>query len=190
MKRTLRNTLTVLLSSALALPFAAGAQTGARTPVETGGKGPMAPMAVAPFAPNATLTESFDTLPGTSPNQCPAGWTCTNLSAPLGSTNWFQGSSTTFPAQAGPVTGYIAANFNNTTGGAGVISNWLLTPQVNFATGAELRFWTRVPTGGSVYPDRLEVRISTAGASTNVGANATTEGDFTTTIITDRKSVV
>ena len=183
MKRTLRNTLSVLLSSALTLPLVAGAQTGIRTPVEAGGKGPMAPMAIAPFAPNATLTESFDVIPGTDPNKCPTGWTCTNLSAPLGVTNWFQGTSA-FPAQAGPATGYIAANFNNTTGGAGVISNWLLTPQVNFATGAELRFWTRVPAGGGAYPDRLEVRISTAGASTNVGANATSVGDFTTTIIT------
>ncbi|HWS25655.1 MAG TPA: choice-of-anchor J domain-containing protein, partial [Xanthomonadales bacterium] len=168
MKRSLRNAFGLLLSSALILPLAAGAQTGTRSPVETGGKGPMAPMAVSPFAPNATLVESFDALAGTSPNQCPTGWTCTNLSSPLGSTNWFQGNSAVFPAQAGPVTGYIATNFNNTTGD-NTISNWLLTPQVNFATGSELRFWTRIGTG-TIFPDRLEVRISTAGASTNVGA--------------------
>jgi hypothetical protein len=111
-----------------------------------------------------------------------AGWSLQNLSNPIGTTDWFQGNDATFPSQAGAPTAYIGANFNNTTGGAGLISNWLLTPEVNFGTGAELRFWTRVPTGGSQFPDRLEVRVSAAGASTDVGADNTTVGDFTTTL--------
>lgn len=41
-----------------------------------------------------------------------------------------------------------------------------------------MSFWTRGPTG-STFPDRLEVRYSTAGASTNVGTLATDVGDFT-----------
>ena len=116
------------------------------------------------------------TLPG-------ADWSLQNLSNPLGTTDWFQGNDGVFPAQAGAPTAYIGANFNNTTGGTGVISNWLLTPEVNFGTGAELRFWTRVPTG-STFPDRLEVRLSSAGTSTNVGADETTVGDFTTVLTT------
>lgn len=116
-----------------------------------------------------------------------AGWSLQNLSNGLGTIDWFQGNDATFPSQAGATTAYIAGNFNNTDGGGtgadGFISNWLITPEVNFGTGAELRFWTRVPTGGSQFPDRLEVRVSSAGASTNVGGDNTTVGDFTTTLI-------
>ncbi len=36
---------------------------------------------------------------------------------------------------------------------------------------------------GTIYPDRLEMRLSTAGASTNVGTTATSVGDFTTVLV-------
>ncbi|HET7845376.1 MAG TPA: choice-of-anchor J domain-containing protein, partial [Xanthomonadales bacterium] len=97
------------------------------------------------------------------------------------STNWFQGNATVFPAQAGATTSYIGANYNN-TGAIGTISNWLITPQVNFLNGATLTFWTRTTTAAS-FPDRIEVRLSTNGASTNVGANETSVGDFTTLLV-------
>jgi hypothetical protein len=132
------------------------------------------PPAANSFRPEATIVQTFDTLTGTAPNQCAAGWLCVNNSSPLGTTNWFTGNTGVFTAQAGA--GYIAANFNNTTGGTGTISNWLISPQVSFGAGAELRFWTRVPTGGSAFPDRLEVRASTTG--TNTGGTATSTGDF------------
>src|SRR5690606_21997858 len=74
----------------------------------------------------------------------------------------------------------IGANFNNTAG-TGTISNWLMTPEMVLQNGTEVRFWTRVPTG-STLPDRLEVRLSTAGASTDVGATATSVGDFSTVL--------
>lgn len=137
------------------------------------------------FAPNATITEAFDVVAGTPP--CPASWTCTNNSAPLGTTNWFQGNSTVFPAQAGATgTEYIAANFNNTAG-AGDISNWLITPLVQFGSGSELRFWARVPTGGAAFPDRLEIRVSSAGTAT--GGTSTSTGDFSTLIGTINPSL-
>jgi hypothetical protein len=155
---------------ALALPLMAAAQTGART---TPDATPDSPSAVAPYAPLATITESFDALGGTSPNQCPTGWICSNVSSPLGVTNWFQQSaSPPFPAQAG--TGYIAANFNNTSG-AGTISNWLITPVMQFGTGAELRFWARTTTSAT-YPDRVEIRASTGGSSN--GGTSSSTGDF------------
>ena len=86
-----------------------------------------------------------------------------------------------FPAQSGAATSYIGANFNNTTD-TNTISNWLLTPPVTLQNGATMTFYTRtvdVPT----FPDRLQVRMSTNGASSNVGTTATDVGDFTTLLL-------
>ncbi|MBX3059023.1 MAG: choice-of-anchor J domain-containing protein [Anaerolineae bacterium] len=109
------------------------------------------------------------------------GWFMQNNSAPLGSTGWFQGNSAVFPAHAGAPTAYIGANFNNTSG-VGTISNWLLTPELALSNGDTLSFWTRTA-AGSTWPDRLQVRLSTAGASTNVGSGANDVGDFTTLLL-------
>lgn len=122
---------------------------------------------------DASLGEGFDDITLLAG----AGWQLTNNSDPLGSTGWFQGNSAVFPAQQGAPTAYIAANFNNTAG-TGTISNWLLTPVLNLADGSILTFWTRT-TLGSIWPDRLQVRMSLNGASTNVGATANSVGDFT-----------
>lgn len=124
------------------------------------------------------LAEGFDaitTLPA-------AGWSLQNLSAPVGSRGWFQGNPDVFPAQSGATNSYIGANFNSTAG-TGVISNWLITPQTALENGSTLKFYTRT-TDGAPFADRLEVRLSTAGASTNVGATATSVGDFTTLLLT------
>lgn len=169
-----RTTL-LAVAVALALPALSMAQTNART--ASSGPNP-APAAVAIYAPNATITESFDVLAGASPNQCPTGWTCSNVSAPLGTTNWFQGNPTVFAAQAGA--GYIGTNYNNTAG-TGTISNWLITPVMQFGTGAELRFWARTSTSAA-YADRLEIRASSGGNST--GGTPTSTGDFTTSLAT------
>ena len=123
------------------------------------------------------LTEVFDditTLPA-------AGWVQTNHSTTIGTTGWFQGNDTVFPSHSGATTSYIGANFNNTTG-TNTISNWLLTPPVTLQNGATMTFWTRTTTANP-FPDRLQVRMSTAGASTNVGTTATDVGDFTTLLL-------
>jgi hypothetical protein len=167
----------------LAILLAAGtthAQTGSRS-APSGPAG--TPASVSPFLPNAVITEGFDTV-GT----CPAGWTCANNSAVVGTTTWFQGNDTVFPAQAGATTAYIGANFNSTTG-TNTISTWLVSPQVNFGTGASLSFWTRTVTTPQ-FADRLEVRLSTAGASTNVGTGPTGVGDFTTLLTTVNPNLV
>jgi hypothetical protein len=125
-----------------------------------------------------SFEESFDditTLPG-------AGWALQNLSEPLGVTDWFQGNPDNFEAHEGAPDAYISANFNSTAGGDGVISNWLMTPEVELFNGTELSFWTRVPS--NAFPDRLEVRLSTSGASTFAGASATEVGDFDTVLLT------
>ncbi|MCE1202560.1 MAG: choice-of-anchor J domain-containing protein, partial [Bacteroidia bacterium] len=53
------------------------------------------------------MTQGFEDitlLPG-------LGWALTNNSSPLGTTGWFQGNPTVFPAHAGPETSYIGANY-------------------------------------------------------------------------------
>jgi hypothetical protein len=109
------------------------------------------------------------------------GWFMQNNSSPLGTTDWFQGNPDVFPAQSGASDAYIGANFNNTTG-VGTISNWLLTPELDLSVLQSLSFWTRGPTA-STFPDRLEVRLSTNGSSTNVGSGANDVGDFTSLML-------
>ena len=66
------------------------------------------------------------------------------IGAPLGSTNWFQGDISVFPALSEPDNSYIASDYNNTTG-VGTISNWLLTPPLTLVNGAQMSFFTRKP---------------------------------------------
>ena len=70
------------------------------------------------------------------------GWFMQNNSHPLGTNDWFQGNPAAFVAHSGATNSYIGANFNN-TGGAGTISNWLLTPVVTMENGTKMTFWTR-----------------------------------------------
>ncbi|OAM88674.1 hypothetical protein AW736_15670 [Termitidicoccus mucosus] len=112
-----------------------------------------------------------------------------NNSSPLGSTTWFQGNSVeTFASHAGAPNAYIGANFNNTTGGAGTISNWLVTPSVMIGNGDTFTFYTR-KMAGIDYPDRLELRLSLNGDSTNVGASSTATGDFATLLLSINPSL-
>jgi hypothetical protein len=122
---------------------------------------------------NGGLVQGFDDITTLSG----AGWVIVNMSNPLGSLGWFQGNNSVFSAHNGAVTSYIAANYNSTAG-TGTISNWLLTPVLELRNNAVLGFWTRT-VADSPYPDRLQVRLSLNGASTNVGATATSVGDFT-----------
>ena len=109
------------------------------------------------------------------------GWTAQNNSSPLGVTNWFQGNADVFSAQAGAANAYIGANYNNGADAA-TISNWLLTPPVTLQDGATFVFWTRAD-GYQMYPDRLQVRLSTNGSSVDVGTTATSVGDFSTLLL-------
>ncbi len=72
----------------------------------------------------------------------------------------------------------------NFTSGTGVsnISNWAFMPTMVMNNGDVLSFYTRAP-AGSTFPDRMQVRMSTNGASVNVGATDTSVGDFTTLLL-------
>lgn len=138
------------------------------------------------------FTENFDDITLLTGN----GWFLQNNSAPVGTTSWFQGSNVAaggpFDAYNGAANAYIGANYNNTSG-SGIISTWLVTPNRTFRNGDVLTFYTRkpaIPTGATDYPDRLEVRLSTNGASTNVGAPGTNVGDFTTLMMSVNPTLV
>lgn len=123
------------------------------------------------------ITEGFDSIAGLPA----AGWVIQNNSVPVGTTTWFQGNPTTFPSQAGATNAYAGVNFNSTTG-TNTISNWLIAPNRTMNNGDVYKFWTRTTTANP-FPDRLQVRLSTAGASTNVGTGPTGIGDFTTLLL-------
>ncbi len=111
----------------------------------------------------------------------PAGWSVNNLSSPIGVVTWNQGSANgVFPSHAGA--GYASVNFNSGSG-VSTLSNWMFAPSVLMKNGDQFTFWTRAATGGGVFPDRLQVRLNTNNTGTNVGATATSVGDFTTLLL-------
>ncbi|NLG19943.1 MAG: S8 family serine peptidase [Actinomycetales bacterium] len=160
-----------------------GADRGSEQPAASG----PAPATVLPTNhPLAvdSLTEVFDdvtTLPAD-------GWAMTNNSEPVGTSGWFQGNVTVFPAHEGAPTAYVGANFNNAGDSPGHISNWLMTPELSLTNDSTLSFWTRSP-AGSIWADRLEVRMSTAGASTDVGSGYAGTGDFTERLLVINESL-
>lgn len=165
----------------LATSFSASAQQGSRArPVATPAS---ASIPAKPPVRNVVEVSSLDVGFENITQLAGQGWFFQNNSAPSGTNPvWFQGnppsSGGPFAAFDGADNAYIAANFNSTAGGTGTISNWMVTPVLDFGAAATLSFYTRIYGVGQIYPDRLEVRYSTNGASTNVGVGATGVGDF------------
>lgn len=140
-------------------------------------------------APTASVISANTPLPTFQINevfsgavQPPAGWLQQNNSTTVGTNPlWAKApAGAPFPAFSGGATDYIATNFNAVN--TGTISNWLFTPVVNMKNGDQVLFYTRTTTGGT-FPDRLQVRISTNGASVNVGTTDASVGDFTTLLV-------
>ena len=146
------------------------------------------------FAAACSLSSGFSQVvlqeDFTSPfNPVTAGWTVQNESTPIGVIDWFQGNGAgVFPAYNGGPNDYYGANFNNTTSltatTGGDISNWLITPVVTIYDGALLQFATRQSTA-AIAADRLQVRMSTAGASASItpGVGSTGVGTFTDVLL-------
>lgn len=133
-----------------------------------------------PAAWSATLFENFDNVPGLSG----LGWVIVNNSSPVGSTTWFQGNDSIFPAFVGAPNAYVAANFN--AAGSGLspnVSLWLISPNLTFNPGDVLSFYAGTESA-SPFLDILEVRFSTNGASSDVGATDTSVGDFSNVLTT------
>lgn len=137
-------------------------------------------VAVAGLANAQSFYDSFDAA--NYAGSPPAGgtvvsvvnWTTVNNSTGgAGTTGWFQG--TLAAANSGP--NYIAANYNTSTGSNGV-SNWLMSPVRTFQNGDTISFFSRSWGGNpATYPDRLYLKLSLNGASTN-------PGDFATVLVT------
>jgi len=138
----------------------------------------IAAIAIAAFASAASaqpLVEQFDNVASLAASD----WVPQNHSSPLGAVGWYQGSSLSFPPQASP--GFIASDYR-AVNLVGTISNWLVLPARTLNNGDALQFWTRT-VFPSVYADRLQVRMSVAGPSFNVGIGPTAVGDFTTLLL-------
>ncbi|HMF27670.1 MAG TPA: choice-of-anchor J domain-containing protein [Candidatus Cybelea sp.] len=131
-----------------------------------------------PASATTLLLENFNNVATLVPN----GWAIVNNSAPAGTTDWFQGNPGVFPSQAGAANAYVAANFEAADFG-GNISDWLISPQLTFHNTDTISFWTRTE-APALFADRLELRLSLNGASTNVGATANSVGDFSTLLLT------
>jgi hypothetical protein len=129
----------------------------------------------------SSLSQGFETV-SALPGQ---GWNFQNNSENADLTkNWFQGQEAPpFSAHSGPPDSYIGANFEFANGFS-TINAWALTPELNFSSATTLTFFTRTVSEVG-FPDRLQVRLSTAGTSTNVGVGFTeaTVGDFTTLLL-------
>jgi hypothetical protein len=123
----------------------------------------------------ASFTEGFDDV-STLTN-----WRTVNPE-PLGGDGrtWEQGEPEAFAAQSGPDSSYIGVSYSS---GGDNVSNWLIAPQQTSLSSTDvLTFWTRTldqSDSVTVYPDRLEVRMSTNG-SCNPGTTTEGVGDFTT----------
>lgn len=111
-------------------------------------------------APLGSCGEGFDDVGALAGR----GWLMRNVSLPLGSTGWFQGIPAVFPAQGGSADSYVAADYHNASGSFPVVSNWLVTPDLTFAPGNSLSFWTRELDDIGEAANRLEVRLCVDGA--------------------------
>ena len=163
--------LAIVMVMAMLGTASASTQFGAREGTILGGP----PPGTASVSGDIIDEEFIDitTLPGD-------GWVLLNHSEPIGATSWFQGSSSVFPAHNGLPSEYIGANVNGCgVGTPEIISEWLISPEIDLDAVGLFSFWTTTGVGSS-WPDRLQVRISTSGDSTDVGTSSTDVGDFST----------
>jgi len=120
-----------------------------------------------------SFVEEFDTIANLWSN----GWDYFNHSTDP-CQNWHQGSVVNIPYRNSG--SFISALYTTTCYQYGTISLWLLTPQITLNNGDEIIFYTI--SADSLYtnisPDRMQVRLSTNGSSSNVGSSDTAVGDF------------
>lgn len=109
------------------------------------------------------LSEGFDNVANLSSQ----GWVLSNTSAPVGTTGWYQGVESIFPAHSGEAGSYAAANYNNAAAG-GILNNWLITPEFSTgANGATVSFWLRAD-AATGFSDQLSFGFS--NGSSDLGA--------------------
>jgi autotransporter-associated beta strand protein len=135
-------------------------------------------------AQTVTLNETFTTSATTTGgwNLTSGFWPAVNNSdnpqaySPTGGAWGPSGSPPLFTSPPGG--GYFATDTTATGNDNGTVSDWLMTPVLTLHNGDTIKFYTRTrsPEEG---PSRMEVRLSTNGSSSNVGATNSSVGDFT-----------
>ena len=153
-------------------------------------------LTIAPPPPDVSFTEEFDTIASAYTR----GWRYINVSDPKGTGFWTQGlfndpNVTGFPgiipfaaySSKGGFAGFIGADYTSTSAQAGIISTWVVSPVTLMKNNDKIVFYTRgliLPASpdSTDYANRLQVRVSTAGESTNTGA-ADDPGDFTNALL-------
>jgi hypothetical protein len=128
----------------------------------------------------SNLAEGFEDVGALAP-----AWEFVNNSSqPSATSIWRQGDNTVgnFDAQAGSRNSFAQVDATSTTAeGGATISNWLITPELDFSLGGIFSFYART-LGGNSRAEFIEVLQSNAGARANVGSAAADVGDFTTTV--------
>lgn len=149
-----------------------------------------------PAVSNQSFVEEFDT----TSSAFSRGWVPINASTPKGQSVWVQGlfnnpaiTGLAYPIPFGPFSskgsyaGFIGADYLSTSAGAGVISNWLISPVITMQNGDKIVFYTRTAlydlgTGDSTdFSNRLQVKMNKS-QSLNVGSGSGA-GDFTSTLL-------
>ena len=138
----------------------------------------LATLAACGGAAQAQLTEGFE---GAFP---PATWVLHNQSTNIAAEGWAQRSfATSGVLQPHSGTFFVRDWYAAVSGSASTgltISDWLITPQLAISNGTALSFWTE---SDGQFADRIQIRMSIAGASTNSGVGPTEVGDFTTLLL-------
>lgn len=116
------------------------------------------------------LSQNFDSFAAALAD----GWTRVNLSSPAGDFGWGQAySPSVVTAHSGDALSYAQSNWDVASTAGGVVDNWLMTPTITFAAQNTLTFWSRTTISPSAFVDRMEVRVSTAGSSTDAASFST-----------------
>lgn len=142
---------------------------------------------------------------GTTAAMLSAGWQSTNQSSPTTTSTWTiaayttpltnplfgSGNTTTVPVgQAGGNNSFALVNYTSTSG-VGTISNWLITPSITVQNGDVVTFYTRKGTDGTTdFPDRLELRMSSAGTHVVPTTGSSDVGSFGTVCATVNPSLL
>ena len=96
--------------------------------------------------------------------------------------NWGNGNINNFNAYNGSAflgVGYESSNSLEPV----MLSNWAVSPSRTFNNGDVITFYSRRINFTPVFPDRLEVRMSSAGNSIYTGFSAEDTGDFNTLLL-------
>jgi hypothetical protein len=148
----------------------------------------MATVAAPANAAVTTLSEGFSTVSTLVAN----GWALPNYSNPaplVAGTTWTQGNTaqSTFTSQDLVANAYIQADLPITagdiTGANGIVSAWIITPELDFTNGGTVSFYART-ISTQTKAEFLEVRQSNAGTATGFSANpgANALGNFTNSV--------